>query len=151
MSEMLTITIDGVQCTCEKGEYLYDVATRNGIWIPVLCRSDAFEDHRACCRICIVEVITRGRSKIVTSCVYPIDGPCKVLTNSERIREDRAVLYGLLGHRAPAAESMSLMANTLRGLLNGGPVGGPLLGALGWMVGVVAVFFPLAMLAYRRR
>lgn len=46
---------------------------------------------------------------------------------------------------------LSLMANTLRGLLNGGPVGGPLLGALGWMVGVVAVFFPLAMLAYRRR
>ena len=112
MSE-ITITIDGRECTCEKGEYIFDVAKRNGIFIPTLCRHDAFEDHRACCRICIVEVITRGRSKIVTSCVYPIDGPCEVLTNSERIREDRAVLYGLLGHRAPAAESMRLMANTL--------------------------------------
>ena len=27
----LTITIDGKECTCEKGEYLYDVAARNGI------------------------------------------------------------------------------------------------------------------------
>ena len=23
MSEMLTITIDGVECTCEKGEYIF--------------------------------------------------------------------------------------------------------------------------------
>ncbi|MBR2790931.1 MAG: (2Fe-2S)-binding protein, partial [Eggerthellaceae bacterium] len=56
MSEKLTITIDGLACECEKGEYLWDVAKRNGITIPALCRSDAFADHRACCRICIVEV-----------------------------------------------------------------------------------------------
>ena len=113
MSELITVTIDGKECTCEKGEYIYDVATRNGIFIPTLCRHDAFEEHRACCRICIVEVVQRGRSKVVTSCVYPIDGPCEILTQSDRIREDRAVLYALLGHRAPAAESMALMAHTL--------------------------------------
>ncbi|MFF5209273.1 ABC transporter permease [Streptosporangium sp. NPDC000396] len=45
---------------------------------------------------------------------------------------------------------VSLMADTVRGLLNGGPVAGPLLGSLAWMVGVVAVFFPLAMRAYRK-
>ena len=97
MSEMLTITIDGVECTCEKGEYLYDVATRNGIFIPVLCRSDAFDDHRACCRICIVEVEIRGRRKVVTSCVYPVEQECAVYTKSERILEERAVLYGAAG------------------------------------------------------
>ena len=87
MSEMLTITIDGVECTCEKGEYLYDVAARNGIWIPVLCRSDAFDDHRACCRICIVEVEIRGKRKVVTACVYPIEQECAVYTKSEKILE----------------------------------------------------------------
>ncbi|MFC8074395.1 ABC transporter permease [Streptomyces sp. NPDC057307] len=46
---------------------------------------------------------------------------------------------------------VSLMADTLRGLLNGGEVAGPLLGSLAWMAGVIAVFFPLAMLAYRKR
>ncbi|WFB08283.1 ABC transporter permease [Streptomyces sp. LX-29] len=45
---------------------------------------------------------------------------------------------------------VSLMADTMRGLLNGGEVAGPLLGSLGWMAGVVAVFFPLAMRAYRK-
>ncbi|OLT46621.1 ABC transporter [Saccharomonospora sp. CUA-673] len=46
---------------------------------------------------------------------------------------------------------VSLMADTMRGLLNGGAVAGPLAGALMWMAATVAVFFPLAMWAYRRR
>ncbi|PXY31156.1 ABC transporter permease [Prauserella muralis] len=46
---------------------------------------------------------------------------------------------------------VSLLADTLRGLLNGGPVAGPLLGALAWMAAILAVFFPLAMRAYRKR
>ncbi|GAA3152376.1 ABC transporter permease [Streptomyces rectiviolaceus] len=46
---------------------------------------------------------------------------------------------------------VSLMSDTMRGLLNGGEVAGPLLGSLAWMVGVIAVFAPLAMRAYRKR
>ncbi|MFE6164601.1 ABC transporter permease [Streptomyces sp. NPDC056486] len=46
---------------------------------------------------------------------------------------------------------VSLMADTMRGLLNGGEVAGPFLGSLAWMVGVIAVFAPLAMRAYRKR
>ena len=109
MSEMLTITIDGVECTCEKGEYLYDVAARNGIWIPVLCRSDAFDDHRACCRICIVEVEIRGKRKVVTACVYPVEQECAVYTKSEKILEERAVIMTLLAHRAPDSDRMAEM------------------------------------------
>lgn len=46
---------------------------------------------------------------------------------------------------------ISLLADAMRGLLTGGPVAGPLLGGFAWMAGVVVVFFPLAMRAYRRR
>ncbi len=156
----INLTIDGVACTCEHGEFLYDVAKRNGIDIPVLCRSDAFDDHRACCRICIVEVeirgrtkiVTscvypveqrngidipvlcrsdafddhraccriciveveiRGRTKIVTSCVYPVEQDCIVRTNTERIREERAVVMALLIKRAPDSEKMQTMAKKL--------------------------------------
>ncbi|MEV6008161.1 ABC transporter permease [Streptomyces sp. NPDC051976] len=45
---------------------------------------------------------------------------------------------------------VSLLSDTMRGLLNGGAVAHPLLGTLCWMAGVVAVFFPLAMRSYRR-
>ena len=109
MSERLTITIDGRECSCEKGEYLYDIARRNDIWIPVLCRHDAFEDHRACCRICIVEVEIRGRRKVVTSCVYPVEEECAVYTASEKILEERAVIMALLAHRAPESGRMAEM------------------------------------------
>ncbi|GLY68548.1 ABC transporter permease [Amycolatopsis taiwanensis] len=46
---------------------------------------------------------------------------------------------------------VSLLADAMRGLLTGGPVTGPLLGGFAWMAGIVVVFFPLAMRAYRRR
>ncbi|KQX77229.1 ABC transporter permease [Streptomyces sp. Root1310] len=45
---------------------------------------------------------------------------------------------------------VSLVADTVRGLLNGGPVAGSLAGTFAWMAGVIAVFFPLAMHAYRK-
>lgn len=104
MSDLINVTIDRKKCTCKRGEYLYDVAKRNGIFIPALCRHDAFEDHRACCRICICEVEINGRTKIVTSCVYPIERDCIVRTNSKKIQEERKVIYALLKSRAPQSD-----------------------------------------------
>ena len=46
---------------------------------------------------------------------------------------------------------VSLLSDALRGLLNGGAIAGPLTGSVIWMAGAVAVFFPLAMWAYRKR
>ena len=115
MSDMLTITIDGKECTCQKGEYLYDVAKRNGIFIPVLCRSDAFDDHRACCRICIVEVEERGKRKVVTACVYPVESEIAVYTASDKIKEERAVIMALLAHRAPESDMIGQMAGFMGG------------------------------------
>lgn len=109
----INLTIDGVACTCERGEYLYDVAARAGIHIPALCRHDAFPEHRACCRVCIVEVEIRGRTKVVTSCVYPVEQDCTVCTNSDRIREERAVVMALLAHRAPESDMVASMARRM--------------------------------------
>ncbi|HEY3466114.1 MAG TPA: ABC transporter permease [Amycolatopsis sp.] len=46
---------------------------------------------------------------------------------------------------------VSLLADAVRGLLGGGPVAGPLTGALAWSAAVLFVFFPLAIRAYHRR
>jgi oleandomycin transport system permease protein len=43
------------------------------------------------------------------------------------------------------------LIGTLRGLMLGGPVQSHLLWTLGWMAGLLAVFVPLALRAYRRR
>lgn len=115
MTKTYEITIDGKTCTAEHGEFLWDVAKRNGIYIPALCRSDAFADHRACCRVCIVEVEQRGRSKVVTACVYPIEGECTVYTNSDKIREERGVVMALLAARAPESDIIGNMAQFMGG------------------------------------
>jgi oleandomycin transport system permease protein len=46
---------------------------------------------------------------------------------------------------------ISQLVSAVRGLMIGGPVAEPLVWTLCWMVGLLAVFFPLAMRAYRRR
>jgi oleandomycin transport system permease protein len=46
---------------------------------------------------------------------------------------------------------VTIVADALRGLLVSGPVAGPVTGALLWMAGVLVVFGPLAVRAFRKR
>ncbi len=46
---------------------------------------------------------------------------------------------------------VSLLTDAIRGLLVGGEVAGPAMGALAWAAAIAAVFAPLALLAFRRR
>jgi hypothetical protein len=57
-----------------------------------------------------------------------------------------------------AARQCSILVNPLtevmaaaRGLMADGPVAGPVIHTLLWSVGLLAVFFPIAVRAYRRR
>lgn len=96
----MNIVINGKTCACEKGEYILQIAQRNGIEIPTLCHHDSFPGQ-ASCRLCIVEVVERGRKKVVVSCVYPVSQECEVFTESERIQRDRRMILTLLQKRAP--------------------------------------------------
>jgi ABC transporter DrrB family efflux protein len=46
---------------------------------------------------------------------------------------------------------VTILANAIRGLLVGGPVATPVLQTLAWAVGILAVFGPLAVRAFRKR
>lgn len=102
----MIITIDGVKCEAEKGEMLVQIARRNGISIPTLCHSDALPGLGSC-RLCMVEVIDRGRKNIVASCIYPVRGEIEVFTHSEKIRSIRKNLLMLLYARAPQDETIN--------------------------------------------
>lgn len=113
MSKTLKVTIDGKECSCEKGELLYDVAQRNGIFIPALCRNEDFEERLANCRVCICEVEVEGRRRVVTSCNYPLTEDCEVWTKNDKIARERGLIVSLLHHRAPDAESISQIKDTI--------------------------------------
>jgi formate hydrogenlyase subunit 6/NADH:ubiquinone oxidoreductase subunit I len=107
--EAVAITIDGKPCEAVKGEFLLKVCKRNGVFIPTLCFHEGLGGLGAC-RLCIVEVVERGRSKVVASCIYPVERPIEVLTQSPTIKEQRGVILTLLHHLAPNAEVITQMA-----------------------------------------
>ncbi|HBC98093.1 MAG TPA: NADH-quinone oxidoreductase subunit E/F [Clostridium sp.] len=105
----MKITIDGKICEAQPGEFILEVARRNNIYIPTLCHNDALPGL-ASCRLCIVEVIDRGRSKIVTSCIFPISREVEVVTDSYKIRRMRKNIVMLLQARCPANKEVAELA-----------------------------------------
>jgi bidirectional [NiFe] hydrogenase diaphorase subunit len=99
----MIIKIDGKACECEKGELLLQIAKRNGIYIPTLCHHEGIPGQGSC-RVCLVEVINKGRSQIVASCVFPVEQEIEVLSNSERVRTERGIVLALLKLRAPNSD-----------------------------------------------
>jgi len=101
----MKIVIDGKSYEATSGEFILEVCIRNGIYIPTLCHSEALPGQGSC-RMCIVEVIERGRAKVVTSCLYPITKEIEVLTKSEKIMCMRKTIVTLLVARAPQNQYM---------------------------------------------
>jgi len=106
----MIITINGKPCECEKGEYLLQIARRNGIDIPTLCHHDAIGGQSSC-RLCIVEVFEKGRGKVVVSCVYPVERECEVFTDNEKIRAQRGMILRLLQSRAPDSPEIAALCD----------------------------------------
>ncbi|MDO5563885.1 MAG: 2Fe-2S iron-sulfur cluster-binding protein [Eubacteriales bacterium] len=102
---MLKIKIDEKDYECEKGTILLDFCRKKGINIPTLCEHGAIAEV-ASCRLCICEVIIKGRSQVVVSCVYPIEQECEILTHSEKIDRERGVILMLLKLRAPESKEI---------------------------------------------
>jgi NADH dehydrogenase/NADH:ubiquinone oxidoreductase subunit G len=94
------IIINGIACEVEYGEYILSIARRNGIDIPTLCNSDALAGSGSC-RLCVVELIERNRSKVVASCIYPITREVEIRTDTAKIIGIRKTIMKLLLSRAP--------------------------------------------------
>lgn len=84
----------------EAGEILLDVAKRYNIGIPTLCNKKGIEGQGRC-RLCMVEVKENNKTKIVSSCVYPVKQGIEVFTNTEKIRKIRKDIIFLLFLKTP--------------------------------------------------
>jgi len=109
MSEQIRVTIDGREELVERDTTILQAASNLGIEIPTLCHHPALEPYGAC-RLCTVEVMDRGRSRLVTSCNYPIRGEIEILTSSERVVRGRRMIVELLWARCPEAEVFRTLA-----------------------------------------
>jgi len=88
---------------------ILEVARAAGIDIPTLCYHEKLEPYGAC-RLCLVEIGTPPRTRLVTSCVYPAADRLTVKTKSERVIQTRKMLLELLLARAPGAKIIKDLA-----------------------------------------
>ncbi|MDR2018617.1 MAG: (2Fe-2S)-binding protein [Syntrophobacterales bacterium] len=108
MSEIL-FEIDGKQVTAKEGMTLLEAAKTVGIKIPTLCYHEKLEPFGGC-RLCIVEVESRGWTKLAVSCVYPVEKNIIVRTRSEKVDRIRRMILQLLLAHAPDAFDLQDLA-----------------------------------------
>jgi NADH dehydrogenase/NADH:ubiquinone oxidoreductase subunit G len=107
MSEIL-LQIDGREVKATDSMTILDAARSVGITIPTLCSHEKLESYGAC-RICVVEVETFDRTRLVAACVFPAEKNMKVTTRSARVaRIRRLLLEEMLAHAPDSAELKKL-------------------------------------------
>jgi bidirectional [NiFe] hydrogenase diaphorase subunit len=108
MSEIL-LQIDGKEVRAQEGMTLLEAAQGAGITIPTLCYHEKLEPFGAC-RLCLVEVESRGWTRLVVSCVYPAEPNIMVRTRSEKVDRIRKMIIELLLAHAPDAFELQDLA-----------------------------------------
>jgi bidirectional [NiFe] hydrogenase diaphorase subunit len=105
----ITLQIDGREVKAKEGMTLLDAARSAGISIPTLCYHEKLEPFGAC-RLCIVEVEVKGWTKLVVSCVYPVEKNIIVRTRSEKVDRIRKMILELQLAHAPDAFDLQALA-----------------------------------------
>ncbi|PLX44279.1 MAG: (2Fe-2S)-binding protein [Deltaproteobacteria bacterium] len=103
----ITLKINGTEVTVEAGTMVLDAARKAGAEIPTLCNLEGLEPFGAC-RLCVVEIVRGGRSRIVASCLYPVENGIDVLTESEKVVRYRRTILELLKARWPLIDKKLL-------------------------------------------
>jgi len=106
---MITLKINDREVVAEKGQTILQVAQQYNIDIPTLCYHGALSPAGAC-RLCTVEVSDGRRTRLVTSCNYPVWRGMEVRTDSERVIQGRRMIVELLLARCPGVKVLQDLA-----------------------------------------
>jgi bidirectional [NiFe] hydrogenase diaphorase subunit len=112
VSEIINLIIDGVKVQADEDSTILEVAEFYGINIPTLCHHDELTPYGAC-RLCMVEVEDGRRTRLVTSCLYPVKEGIRVKTHSERVMKGRKLILELLLARCPNSKTLQDLASRI--------------------------------------
>ncbi len=107
---MVTLTIDGVQVSVPPGTMIVEAAAKAGIKIPTLCNNKRLVPYGAC-RICTVEISQNNRTRLVASCVYPVEEGLIVKTDTPQVSKTRKLLIELMLASSPTAKKIQELAS----------------------------------------
>ncbi len=92
---MVTLTIDGIEVTVERGTTILEAVQQAGIRIPTLCHDKRLVPYGSC-RLCMVEVTARGRTRKMPACFNPARDGMEVATNTPDLISGRRMQMMLL-------------------------------------------------------
>ncbi len=107
---MITLKINGLNVSVEKGSTLLEAARFLGFPIPTLCYMDGLSPYGAC-RLCVVEIGEGPKAKLVSSCTYPAEEGLTVRTASERVLRARRMILELLLASCPQSKIIQDLAS----------------------------------------
>ncbi len=93
MENIISLTINGIDVSVDRGTSILEAAKKINIRIPTLCYH---EDLCVAgnCRVCVVEA--EGYRTLIASCATPCEQGMKIKTNTPKVRNARRDLIALL-------------------------------------------------------
>jgi NADH dehydrogenase/NADH:ubiquinone oxidoreductase subunit G len=109
---MISLIVNGLPVSVEKGATLLEAAQFLGFPIPTLCHMEGLSPYGAC-RLCVVEIGDGPRAKLVTACTYPAEEGLRVRTASARVVRARKMIIELLLASCPQSKIVQDLASAL--------------------------------------
>jgi NADH dehydrogenase/NADH:ubiquinone oxidoreductase subunit G len=106
---MIPFVMDGQPVEGKEGSNILEVALDAGVEIPHLCYNESVKPYGAC-RLCLVEVVRHGRSRMTASCTYPVQEGIEVFSKSEKVLRARRMIIELLLAMCPGDKHIQEMA-----------------------------------------
>lgn len=106
---MIEFVLNGLSASAEEGSTILEAAEYYGFPIPTLCHMEGLSPYGAC-RLCVVEIGEPGKSKLVTSCTYPVEPGLNVRTASARVLKARKMIIELLLASCPQSKTIQDIA-----------------------------------------
>jgi coenzyme F420 hydrogenase subunit beta len=107
---MMTFYLNGLEVSVEEGMTVLEAARFMGFPIPTLCHQDGLSPQGAC-RLCVVEIGEEPKTKLVSSCTYPVEEGLRVRTASQRVMNARRMILELLLGSCPQSKTIQDLAS----------------------------------------
>jgi len=109
---MISFMMDGQPVEGKEGGNILEAALDAGVEIPHLCYNESVKPYGAC-RLCMVEVVRKGRSKMTAACTYPVMEGIEVLTKTDKVLRARRMMIELILAMCPDDEEIQDMAKEM--------------------------------------
>jgi len=102
--------MNGLEVSAEEGWTVLEAARFYGLEIPTLCYYEGLSPYGGC-RLCVVEIGHGPKSKLVSSCTYPVEPGLVVRTDTKRVIAARKMMIELMVSVAPSSKVLQDLAS----------------------------------------